>query len=256
MVAKAEGVVSRIMEVVFAQPLPKQPVEHAMTILIKHCFSGRLIHMLRSGFCQALADTGHRMDHEMRHAFRQIWCLPELDEFRDQQLSLRLKDGGMGLRRVADLAGAATIPFFIDNYQAIEEALGKLGLSAQMVLCGKGVHPRDVTSRVAAELQGAYEHYHRLEGSTVAGLVPWHLLLRPTRRDGDDEAANENAVELVVVPAREAQCRTQGELTRHLDKMRVRHCQAQVEVEQRLHLWCYGGPLTAAWLSCPSFSAR
>ena len=42
--------------------------------------------------------------------------------------------------RLADLAGAALLASLVDNYQAVEKALGVLGLTTQMVMYVKGKH--------------------------------------------------------------------------------------------------------------------
>ena len=54
----------------------------------------------------------------------------------------------------------------------VEEAVGTMGLTAQMVLYGPGAHPQDAASRVAAELDMAVKHYQRMEGGTPLGHTP------------------------------------------------------------------------------------
>ncbi len=93
----------------------------------------------------------------------------------------------------------------------MEEALGTLGLTAQMVMYSKGKHPLDHPSRTLDELTKAIEHYKRMEGQTPSGIIPWHLLTRPTNRDEIDEAADEEAVELAWVPPSAARRRVQRE---------------------------------------------
>jgi hypothetical protein len=109
-------------------------VKHVATQIFAKCFLGRLTHMLRSGFSREGVEAAKALDDHILECMARVWGMGVLVSQTLGLLPLRLRDGGMGIRRLVDVVGLAPIASFIDCYSTVEQALGESGLTAQMIL--------------------------------------------------------------------------------------------------------------------------
>ena len=208
---------------------PHLPAAQTAGLLLRHCGTSKLTHLLRTSPPAASEAAAAAYDEALLAAYEEHAELDPLTELQQAQCRLPLRTGGRGLRSQRQLAPAAWAASWAQSLSGVRERTG-LACLEDLEAC-------------ALPLAGACR-------DALAGLA--ELAPPPPPRPGEEPAELPTWRELAETPTR----KLQKTLTARIDRKNHMSLLGALEPEGRALLRSCGGPHASGWQTAAPGQAR